>query len=65
MLFGRDVFLEIAIGRKDPDLVAEASTVDEVDDANMNLLQFLARLFSDESLRPVRKFMIYLPALSD
>ena len=65
MLFGCDVFLEIAIGRKDPDLIAEASAVDEVDDANMNLLQFLARPFSDESSRLVRTLMIYLPALSD
>lgn len=41
-----------------------ASTVDEIDDTNVNLVQFLAKPVSENS-GPVRAFMLYLLALSD
>ena len=66
MFCGCDVRLELTRGRKAIDLSAEASTVDEVNDTDVDLFQFLAKSVSvQETHQPARAFMNYLLALRD
>lgn len=66
MLFLLNLLLELTMAGKNMDSsAAEASTVDEVDDTDMDRPQFLASRVSDNPTRPVRAFVTDLLALSD
>lgn len=56
MLFGFDVLLERTMGSEEGATrsAQAASTVDKVDDTNVNLLQFLAKPVSDGNSRPIQ-----------
>ena len=54
MPLGCDVMLKRTIGRKDLDLFAEAFTVDQVDDTDVDRLQFLAKSVSEKDNPKVR-----------
>ena len=47
MLFGCDVLLKRMIGLEDLDLSVEASTVDEVDDTDIDFFQLLTKPVSE------------------